>query len=138
MRLARYPTLIVVSLIAAGCGLLGGEPHFDGSPRSSAAGQFTASVTSDPEIPPVNVMHTWVLHLVNGDGSPVADATISMDGDMPGHGHGLPTQPQVTQHLGDGRYLVEGVQFQMGGDWYVEFTISAGGAEDTIRFDFRL
>jgi hypothetical protein len=137
-RYISLAVLVIVSLTLAGCGLVGGEPHFDGSTRPSAAGQFTASVTSDPAVPPVNVMHTWVLHLSNGDGSPVEDAQISVDGDMPAHGHGLPTQPQVSRHLGNGRYLVEGMQFQMGGDWYVEFAITVAGASDTVRFDFRL
>ena len=26
---------------------------------------------------------------------------IGVDGDMPQHGHGLPTRPQVTDYLGD-------------------------------------
>jgi hypothetical protein len=42
------------------------------------------------------------------NGEPVENATIAVDGDMPEHGHGLPTCPQVTKYLGNGDYLVEG------------------------------
>jgi hypothetical protein len=83
-------------------------------------------------------MHTWVLHLEGRDSQPVEEAQITVDGDMPAHGHGLPTQPLVTEYLGDGDYLVEGVQFQMDGEWYLEFNVSAGGVTDTVRFDFTL
>ena len=55
----------------------------------------------------------------------MTDAAITVDGDMPQHGHGLPTRPQVTKHLGNGDYLVEGMKFQMGGWWVVDFTIDA-------------
>jgi hypothetical protein len=83
-------------------------------------------------------MHTWTLHLEDKAGSPVENAEITVEGDMPAHGHGLPTEPRVTEYLGNGDYLVEGMQFQMGGEWYVEFTIAADGATDILRFDFRL
>ena len=65
-------------------------------------------------------------------------ASISVDGDMPQHGHGLPTRPQVTKHLGNGDYLAEGMKFQMGGWWVVDFTIDAAGQKDTVRFNMIL
>ena len=52
---------------------------------------------------------------------------IQVSGDMPEHRHGMPTQPQVTQNLGGGDYLVEGMRFQMGGWWAVTFAIDADG-----------
>jgi hypothetical protein len=57
---------------------------------------------------------------------------------MPQHGHGLPTSPQVTQNLGNGDYLVEGMKFQMPGWWEVRFSISAGAQTDTITFNLTL
>jgi hypothetical protein len=129
-------------LLAAGLLALatacGGPPVFDGADRASAGGLFHGSVSSTPTPPPVNEMHTWTLHLEDDEGHALEEAEIAVDGDMPSHGHGMPTQPRVTEYLGDGNYLVEGMQFQMGGEWYVEFTITADGATDTLRFDFRL
>jgi len=77
-------------------------------------------------------------HVATPDGQPVTDAVITVDGDMPQHGHGLPTRPQVTKHLGNGDYLVEGLKFQMGGWWVVDFTIDANGKHDTVRFNMIL
>jgi hypothetical protein len=57
---------------------------------------------------------------------------------MPQHGHGLPTRPQVTRALGDGTYLVEGMKFQMGGWWVVDFTIEVNGQSDSVRFNLAL
>ena len=87
---------------------------------------------------PVNQLHTWTLILTTPDGQPVEDALIAIAGNMPQHGHGLPTQPQVTQYLGEGRYLVEGVKFQMGDWWVMDFEITAGGNPDKVRFNFIL
>jgi hypothetical protein len=57
---------------------------------------------------------------------------------MPQHGHGLPTQPQVTQSLGNGDYLVEGMKFQMAGWWVVDFNIDSAGQRDNVRFNLIL
>src|SRR5262245_38384975 len=81
--------------------------------RLSDQGLFRVSYASSRDIVPVNQMHKWTLHVETSDGQLVENAIISVDGDMPEHGHGLPTRPQVTQYLGDGDYLVEGIKFQM-------------------------
>jgi hypothetical protein len=83
-------------------------------------------------------MHQWTLHVESADGRPVEDATINVDGDMPQHGHGLPTSPRVTKYLGNGDYLVDGMKFQMGGWWLMDFTISAKGQTDAVHFNMML
>lgn len=106
--------------------------------RESDNGVFRVSYTPSTEMIPVNAMHEWTLHVERADGTPVEDATITVDGDMPQHGHGLPTSPRVTQYLGDGDYLVEGLKFQMGGWWLVDFTITANGQTDAVHFNMLL
>ena len=101
-------------------------------------GLFSVSWTSDPSSPPLNQIHTWTIHVETADGKPVEDAKITVDGGMPQHGHGLPTSPQVTQNLGNGDYLVEGMKFQMLGRWEVRFNITAGVQNDTITFNLTL
>jgi hypothetical protein len=106
--------------------------------RSSENGLFKVSYTSTGDTVPVNQMHQWTLHVETADGQPVENATITVDGDMPQHGHGLPTRPQVTQYLGNGDYLVEGLKFQMGGWWVMDFVITAQGQSDTVQFNMML
>jgi hypothetical protein len=106
--------------------------------RSTDNGLFNVSYTPANGTVPVNQMHQWTLHVETIDGQPVEDATITLDGDMPQHGHGLPTRPQVTKYLGNGDYLVEGLRFQMGGWWVMDFVITAQGKSDTVRFNMML
>ena len=106
--------------------------------HSTDNGLFQVSYTPSNGSIPVNQMHQWTLHVETADGLPVEDATITLDGDMPQHGHGLPTSPKVTKYLGNGDYLVEGLKFQMGGWWVLDFVITAEGQSDTVRFNMML
>jgi hypothetical protein len=99
---------------------------------------FRVSYESSQDVVPVNQMHQWTLHVETGDGQPVENAVITVDGDMPQHGHGLPTRPEVTQYLGNGDYLVEGMKFQMGGWWVMDFTITSNGHMDAVHFNMIL
>jgi hypothetical protein len=106
--------------------------------QTSENGLFKVSYQPSTGAIPVNQMHEWTLHVETADGDPVEDAVISVDGDMPQHGHGLPTRPQVTQNLGNGDYVVEGMKFQMGGWWVMDFTITAVGQTDAVHFNMQL
>ncbi len=86
----------------------------------------------------INRIHAWELELRDRDGTPVADANIIIGGGMPAHNHGLPTAPRVTEVLGPGRYLVEGMKFQMGGEWEVLFQIAAAPGTETLTLAFDL
>jgi hypothetical protein len=103
--------------------------------RPSDGGNFRVSYKSDIIPVPVNVIHGWTLTVVTADGKPVKDAVVSIDGDMPQHGHGLPTQPEVTQELSDGEYLVEGIKFSMPGWWVMKFHIRTMEQEDDVTFN---
>jgi hypothetical protein len=106
--------------------------------RLSDKNTFSVSYTASTGTVPVNRMHQWTLHVQTAEGQPVENATIVVDGDMPQHGHGLPTQPRVTKYLGNGDYLVDGMKFQMGGWWLMDFTITADGQTDVVHFNMML
>lgn len=57
---------------------------------------------------------------------------------MPRHLHGLPTAPAVTQALGDGRFLIEGMKFNMPGWWEIELHIDGPAGADTATFNLVL
>ena len=106
--------------------------------RLSDGSLFTATIVPDSETIPVNKIHTWTLHVETPDGAIVENAEITVDGDMPEHGHGLPTRPGVTRYLGNGDYLVEGLKFQMTGWWVMDFDITVDGETDRVRFNLEL
>lgn len=106
--------------------------------RVSDKNIFRVSYLSTENIIPVNKMHQWTLHIETVDGKPVENATIKVDGDMPQHGHGLPTSPRVTKYLGNGDYLNEGMKLQMGGWWLMDLTITADTQIDAVHFNMLL
>ncbi|KPJ99721.1 MAG: hypothetical protein AMK71_09290 [Nitrospira bacterium SG8_35_4] len=101
-------------------------------------GMFNVSYTSILEPMPINRIHSWELVVHTPEGNPVSGADISLDGDMPEHGHGLPTQPEVTDELESGKYLVEGLKFSMPGWWVIKFKVRAGGRSDIVKFNLLL
>jgi YtkA-like len=132
----------VVLVALVGYKLLGTKPvpaNLDYSTsRTSSGGLYKMSYTPNLSPIPVNQLHTWTLHLENAQGQPINDATILVNGDMPQHGHGLPTKPVVTDKLGNGNYLVEGMKFQMTGWWVMDFAVTANGKPDKIEFNLML
>jgi hypothetical protein len=99
--------------------------------------QFRVTILRVPSPIPANRLHSWRVAIRTRSGKPVLGARIAIDGDMPAHGHGLPTRPQA-RPLGRGRYAIEGVRFQMPGAWYLELRITHRGLTDRARFRFVL
>ena len=108
------------------------------SMQLSDNGVYRVSYVASSSVIPINQMHRWTLHIETADGQLVENATITVDGDMPEHGHGLPTRPQMTEYLGNGDYLIEGVKFQMGGWWVMDFSITANDQSDQVHFNLLL
>jgi hypothetical protein len=104
---------------------------------ASQAGLYRVDFAGDPGSSPVNRLHDWRFELTDRDGAPVGGADVVVAGDMPAHGHGLPTQP-VVRELDRGSYAIEGMKFQMGGHWYVELSIDGAPGADSARVEFDL
>jgi hypothetical protein len=96
---------------------------------------YQVSILSNVDPPVLNEIHDWTLHVQTPAGEPVEGAEVTIDGGMPQHNHGFPTSPQVTQDLGGGDYLVEGVRFNMAGWWEMKFDIQKDGQADTVTFN---
>jgi hypothetical protein len=103
--------------------------------KPTISGLFVAAIAPENEPVAQGALHAWILTVTTPDGAPVEDAEIAVDGGMPQHGHGLPTAPAMTQRLGEGRYRIEGVRFNMSGWWELSFTVTAGGASDRVTFN---
>ena len=106
--------------------------------RTSASGVYRGTIRPQGDSIPEGRMHSWTLHLETAGGAPVDVATIAVDGGMPQHGHGLPTRPRVTQQLGNGDYVVDGMKFNMGGWWVVKFRVNAAQGTDSLVFNIQL
>lgn len=105
---------------------------------TSKNGAFRVAYMSDSMPIPINTFHGWKVYVETAAGKPVTDAEIAIDGDMPQHGHGLPTKPRVARNLGGGVYEIEGMKFQMPGWWEVNLTVTSGGVSDRVGFNLML
>lgn len=76
--------------------------------------------------------------VLDAQGRPVEGARIAIDGGMPEHAHGLPTQPQVQGSLGGGLYDIEGLRFSMGGWWQLKLAIESPQGADRVTFNLSL
>lgn len=104
----------------------------------SSNGSFKVSYSSKVMPIPINQIHQWVLLIENAEGKPVSDANIELQGGMPLHDHGLPTNPVATEYLGEGNYLIEGIRFHMMGDWEITLEISQGGHRETVLISLKI
>ena len=145
-RSTRARTFLVSAAVVAvsllqGCMLFSKPPaDLDYSrTRTSEAGRYKATIKPDGDTIPKGKLQRWTLHLETANGAPVDACTITVDGGMPQHGHGLPTKPRVTRPLGNGDHLVEGMKFNMGGWWVVKFRVaSATAGADSVVFNVKL
>ena len=99
---------------------------------------FEVRYTSHLDPIVINAMHAWTLHIQHRSGEPVTDAIVRIEGGMPEHDHGLPTRPRITQNLGNGEYLLEGMKFHMGGQWQVTLSIQQDKILDRVTFNLSL
>jgi len=131
--------VVAVSLLE-GCMLMAKPPaDLDYSrTRTSEAGRYRATIKPDGDSIPKGKLQRWTLHLETATGSSVDVCDVTVDGGMPQHGHGLPTKPRVTRHLGNGDHLVEGMKFNMGGWWVVKFRVAAEAGRDSVVFNVKL
>lgn len=106
--------------------------------RPSVAGHYIAALAPEHEPVALGTLHAWIVTVTDPAGAPVTDARLTIDGGMPQHGHGLPTAPAVTRQLGAGRYLVEGVKFNMSGWWELKLGIDAPAGPDSVTFNILL
>lgn len=133
--------LLLIAAMAAGCTNATATPRGNpavSAPQLSERGHFLVSYRA--EHPPIklNDSHTWLLTVATPDDTPVTGAQVIVTGGMPAHNHGLPTQPQVLTGAAPGEYRVEGMRFQMPGEWIVTVAITSGTVTDQVAFPFVL
>lgn len=106
--------------------------------RATEQGLYVGTLEPSSNPIPVGIIQSWTVAVTTGDGQPVEHAALSIDGGMPQHGHGLPTEPKVTEELGGGRYRIEGMKFNMPGWWTITLEISGAAGTDSATFNLTL
>ncbi|MDP7546966.1 MAG: FixH family protein, partial [Alphaproteobacteria bacterium] len=106
--------------------------------KLSEQGKYKVNVTSRLNPVAINKMHSWILQVRKPDGTPVENAMVKIAGGMPMHGPELPTTPRVTKNLGEGKYLIEGVRFNMAGWWELKIAVGGGHHMDNVTFNLVL
>ena len=145
MTRKRYAiaTAVLVSIIivsAAGAMMRGhgasrpAASEFGAGPRSSEHGLYVATLDLPGTLKP-RKMYVLQVSVRDSQGQPVENATISIGGGMPEHGHGFPTSPRVTRSFGGGSYEISGLRFNMGGWWQLKLAISTPSGSDTVTFN---
>jgi hypothetical protein len=103
--------------------------------KPSAAGVYRVALLPPAQAPAINQLHSWKVELSTPEGKPVRGARFAVDGGMPQHGHGLPTQPRVTREFADGSYQLDGMKFSMTGWWEVKLDIQGPQGSDKVTFN---
>ena len=143
-RQAMWITALMLGALAGGQALMTAsamkrpaETEFGLGPRLSAHGMFVAMLVP---VEPLRVRKMQSMTVVITDPSMhlIDNAQITIDGGMPQHRHGLPTQPRVTSNSGGGVYEIDGVRFNMGGWWELRLSITTPTGTDTITFNLAL
>lgn len=111
--------------------------QFGFGPRVSAGRRYAATLQPRQALR-VRQLHAVPVLITDASGRPIDGATIAVDGGMPEHGHGLPTQPKVRRALGAGVYEIEGLRFNMGGWWELKLAVESPAGADTITFNLSL
>jgi hypothetical protein len=113
------------------------QSEFGLGPRTSSGGLYVATLQPSESLKPRKLQTVRVV-VTDAKSNPVDGVAITIDGGMPQHGHGLPTQPRVTRALGNGEYVIEGVRFNMGGWWELQLAIAGDAGTDTVTFNLAL
>ena len=133
IRIASASLLLAGMFALAGCST---PADLDLSlAKPSAAGHYQVTLVPPAQAPAINQLHSWQVRLTTPAGTPVHGARLAVDGGMPQHGHGFPTQPRVTREIAEGTYLLEGMKFSMTGWWEVKLAIQGPEGADRVTFN---
>ena len=113
-----------------------------GRVKTTANGTYRVLLAPERVPVPLQQLHRWTVRVDPAESAGAAalatPVTVTVDGGMPQHGHGLPTQPRVTGRLPDGRFVVDGVRFSMPGWWELRLLVAGPAGTDSVTFNLTL
>src|SRR5689334_23791587 len=133
------PLLAALALLtAAACATRPPANQFGFGPRLSEQKLYSATIDAPAKPLAARRMMSLQVSIRDAAGNPVDGAQIEIDGGMPQHGHGLPTKPRITRSLGDGRYEIDGLRFNMGGWWVLRLAVQSSAGADRVTFNLNV
>ena len=141
MRLFKLGRIIATNVALFGCVIISimayAETKHQVSEAVSVDSHFRVTYQTQYESVPLNQIHPWILRVEDMEGVAIENAIVTIDGGMPAHNHGLPTEPVATE-LGGGEYLIEGIKFSMTGSWEMWFYIQTETLVDKVKFELEI
>ena len=104
---------------------------------SNGAG-FQVEWITDPSPPPLNEQFTVRLRLLDPSGQPLDPGLegLTVDADMPAHGHGMNVAPALS--LEDGWIMADPLLFHMPGAWEIYVDRSTGALTERAQVGFQV
>lgn len=128
--------LVLVGLVLFGCQEQTSDER--GWKAHSASGHLVATLRPSEGGETIGEFLTWTLAIKDTQGVPLVGANIRVTGGMPGHRHGMPSTPAVTPVVGKETYIVEGLKFNMAGEWVLMLKVDHGKLRDTFEFPINI
>ena len=137
-KAALTKALWLAPVLVAGSSLFGAVESTMPDLVGTSGDGYSVKIFSQLSPLEINRIHSWYIEITGVDSTPVSNAQITVTGGMPDHDHGLPTQPQVTEEVGDGTYLLEGMRFHMPGKWQIVIDFRVGDQVHSTSIEFSL
>ena len=137
-KAALTKALWLAPVLVAGSSLFGAVESTMPDLVGTSGDGYSVEIFSQLSPLEINRIHSWYIEITGVDSTPVSNAQITVTGGMPDHDHGLPTQPQVTEEVGDGTYLLEGMRFHMPGKWQIVIDFMVGDQVHSTSIEFSL
>lgn len=128
---AQLSVLIVLSLSGSACSSSAGDADAAGVVATES---FVVDYETNPSPPRVGE-NSLDLRIEDKAGDSVTGAEITVVAWMAGHGHGSESTPE-TKDLGQGRYRISDLVFQMPGDWSLDIQIDVGAESESLSIEF--
>lgn len=125
-------------VLVAGSSLVGAAESTMPDLMGTSGDGYSVKIFSQLSPLEINRIHSWHIEITDADGKPVSNAQITVGGGMPDHDHGLPTQPQVTEEVRAGTYMLEGMRFHMPGKWLIVIDFRVGAQNHSTSIEFEL
>jgi len=112
------------------------EQFSAGMSKVGTQGVVTFKLMSSTPAPPARGNNEWTLQLVDGAGTPISGATVTVTPFMPDHNHGASLKAIITEPS-PGTYDIKQVNLWMPGFWQTTVTATpTGGTLDKALFNF--